>query len=198
MQYSPQDLFELSCGLVSNLLDHNANSFAADLPSSDRLVLRELESAYLPVVSAIESVGAVAESTAELVAAIKDSAEKQAWRQPNPENDLDAAFVQGSAWFPIADVDGPMIFSEGLVEFMLLRGGVRYPKHSHGPEELYIVLAGEVWWVADDAVDSPRWKKAGDVIHHVPHQAHAITAGEDAVLILSLWRGGSFEMPNIN
>ena len=60
------------------------------------------------------------------------------------------------------------------------------------------MLAGEVWWEADNAADGPTWKKAGEVIHHMPHQAHAITAGKDTVLILNLWRGGSFEMPSIN
>jgi len=81
---------------------------------------------------------------------------------------------------------------------MLLNSGITYPKHSHSPEELYVILAGKVFWEADDALDSPSWKQAGEVIHHLPHQAHEITAGDEAVLILNLWRGGSFEMPMIN
>lgn len=197
LSYSPQEIFELAGNNVSRLSDENASSFAAGLPNVNSLSLRELAPSLLPIINSIKSVGAVSESTSELVAAIKDTYEFQAWRQPYSEKDIGATFTNGSAWFPIADVNGPIVYTEGLVEIMLLNSGITYPKHSHSPEELYIVLAGQVWWEADGAADSPTWKKAGEFIHHLPHQEHAITAGDDAVLILNLWRGGSFEMPNI-
>lgn len=195
--YSPKALLKLSAKLVHCLLDESAKSFSADFPNADKLPIRELEPYLLPVVSAVKSVGPVAQSTFEIVEAIKSSCDLHRWRQPYLEKDLGATFTKGSAWFALADVDGPIVYTEGLVEIMLLNSGVVYPKHSHSPEELYIVLAGQVWWEADDADDSSIWKSAGEVIHHLPHQAHAITAGENPVLILNLWRGGSFEMPII-
>lgn len=198
MLHSPKELYELVCKTASKLGDKNANSFAADLPNADNLSLCELTPSLLPVVNSIHSIGAVSQSTSELVTAIKDAYERQAWRQPYTEKEIGTAFANGSAWFPIADADGPVVYAEGLVEIMLLNGGITYPKHSHSPEELYIVLAGQVWWEADGADHSPTWKKAGEVIHHSPHQAHAITAGDEAVLILNLWRGGGFEMPSIS
>jgi quercetin dioxygenase-like cupin family protein len=94
-------------------------------------------------------------------------------------------------------VNGPIVYSYGLMEVMLMGSGLTYPKHKHSSEEVYIVLAGKVWWEAENVKSSPAWKNAGDVIHHAPNQIHAVTAGDEPVLILNLWRGGSFEMPEI-
>ena len=196
--YSAKDIYTLVHETVSNLSDQNARSFAENLPKIETLSIHELEPSFLPVVNSIKSVGAISKSTSELVGAIKNTYKLQAWRQPYSEKDIGVTFTQGAAWFPVADTEGPVVYTEGLVEVMLLNGGITYPKHSHSPEELYVVLAGQVWWEADDAVESPAWKKAGEVIHHLPHQAHAITAGKEAVLILNLWRGGRFEMPAIS
>jgi len=76
-----------------------------------------------------------------------------------------------------------------------LGSGLTYPEHKHSPEELYIVLAGKVWWEAENS--NSGWKQAGDVIHNAPNQIHSVTGGGEPVLILNLWRGGSFEMPEI-
>jgi len=195
--YSPKELYELARKTVSHLTDENAHSFATGLPTAGDLFLTELEPSLLPVVNSIKFLGDVSENTSELVTAVKDTARTQAWRQPYSEQVIGSAFTEGSAWFPIADANGPVVYREGLVEIMLLNSGINYPKHSHSPEELYIVLAGKVWWEADGAEESPAWKKAGQVIHHMPHQAHAITAGDEPVLILNIWRGGGFEMPSI-
>jgi len=195
--HSPRDLLDLVIQVISNLDSEDANSFAADLPSMDGLSTRELKPCSLPIVESINSIGTAHQYTEDLVEAIKNSYEIQSWRQPYTEKDINENFVGGSAWFPIADSDGPIIYEEGLVEIMLLGGGITYPTHSHSPEELYIVLAGEVWWDADGLIGSPRWKKAGETIHHPSYQPHALTAGDEPVLILSLWRGGGFEMPKV-
>ena len=196
--YSPKELFELACKTTAMLNDENASSFASDFPNINNLLFCELTPSFLPIVNSIKSIGAVSEKTSELVEAIKNSYKTQAWRQPYTEKEIGTTFTDGSAWFPIADANGPVVYTEGLIEIMILKEGVTYPKHSHSPEELYIVLAGQVWWEADGVADSPTWKSAGEVIHHPPHQEHAITAGDETVLILNLWRGGGFEMPSIS
>ena len=198
LQYSPYQLFELAHKTVSSFQDDSAHSFAASFPDISALSSCELKPAFLPLIDSVNSTGPTSDKTIELVNAIKNSYKSQAWRQPYSEKDIGGKFVNGSAWFPIADIDGPIIYTQGLVEIMLLGAGVTYPKHSHSPEELYIVLAGQVFWEADGSASSPTWKKSGETIHHLPNQTHSITAGEDAVLILSLWRGGSFEMPSID
>lgn len=197
LQYQSKEIFELAYATISKLSDKNAISFANDLPNVNQLTLNEVTANILPVVHCINSLGSVSHNTSELVSAIKCSYKSQAWRQPYSKKDIGEKFANGSAWFPIADINGPIVYKEGLMEVMLLNSGITYPKHSHNPEELYVILAGKVWWEADSAINSGSWKKAGEVIYHLPNQVHSITAGDKAVLILNLWRGGCFEMPNI-
>ena len=120
--YSPKELFNLSKKTASVLSNEHASSFAKNLPDVRRLSLCELEPSLLPVVNSIKSIGAVSENTSELVEAIKIAYEYQAWRQPYSEKDIGATFTNGSAWFPIADVDGPVVYTEGLMEIMILNG----------------------------------------------------------------------------
>ena len=110
---------------------------------------------------------------------------------------LGLILLPGRDGFAIADRGGPLIMTEGLVEIMLLDANFEYPMHSHAPEELYVVLAGQVYWQAEGDPEAPGRRNAGDIIHHSPHRRHAIATGETAALVLTLWRGGGFEKPKI-
>jgi len=174
-----------------------ATSFLADLPPARALEERAMTASELPIVSMLGDLGPTAPETSSLVAEVLRSAAAQAWRQPYDAEDFGADFTARSGWFAIADRDGPLVMTEGLVEIMLLDANLEYPVHSHAPEELYLVLAGEVWWEAEGDPASPAWRRAGDVIHHPPHRCHALTAGEMPTLLLALWCGGGFEKPAI-
>jgi len=191
------DLYRLALATLYNVGNEYATSFQKFFPDVELLPKISFEPALLPVTQHIQSVGDTSASTSDLVAAIKKCYLDQAWRQPYKIEDFGNQFFYNSAWFPIADVNGPIVYSNGLMEVMLLASGLTYPKHKHSPEELYIILAGEIWWETENAKINPAWKRAGDVIHHPPNQTHAVTAGDKPVLILNLWRGGSFEMPEI-
>lgn len=159
--------------------------------------MRAVKATDLPIVTALDNIGPTAPETSTLTAAVLSSALAQEWRQPYEAGDFGHDFAARSGWFAIADRDGPLVMTEGLVEIMLLDGSLKYPMHSHAPEELYLVLAGEVWWEAEGDPKSPELRKAGDVIHHPPHRRHSLTAGKKPTLLLALWRGGGFEKPAI-
>ncbi len=190
-------LYALARDLLLTTNNTFAKSFLTDLPSVKSFEERTVAASKLPIMSALADLGPTAPDTAELVAEVVRSAPYQAWRQPYDSEDFGADFSERSGWFPIADRDGPLVMTEGLVEIMLLGDGVKYPMHSHAPEELYLVLAGKVWWEAEGEPKAPSWRFAGDVIHHPPHRRHALTAGDAPVLVLALWRGGGFEKPLI-
>jgi quercetin dioxygenase-like cupin family protein len=190
-------LYMLACNVLATTQSVAAKSFLADLPPSQTLRERPVTASLLSIVSRLDELGSTTPETAALVAAVLRSASSQAWRQPYTLEDFGADFATRSAWFPIADRDGPLVMHEGLVEIMLLDSKIKYPMHSHSPEELYVVLAGEVWWEAEDDLEAPAWRHAGDILHHPSHRFHALTAGEKPVLLLTLWRGGGFEKPVI-
>ncbi len=174
-----------------------AKSFLTDLPPAQTLEVRDVTASVLPIVSALGDLGPTAPETSMLVAAVLDSAQAQAWGQPYVAEDFGADFAARAGWFAIADRAGPLVMIDGLVEIMLLDANLKYPMHSHAPEELYLVLAGEVWWEAEGDPEAPAWRRAGELIHHPPHRRHALTAGDAPILLLALWRGGGFEKPAI-
>ena len=192
-----KNLYALARDILAATNNTAAKSFLKDLPPTHELVDRGAKASDLSIVDALNDLGPTAPETSTFVAAILSSAPDQCWRQPYEPEDFGADFAARSGWFAIADRDGPLVMTEGLVEIMLLDAKLKYPMHSHAPEELYLVLAGGVWWESEGSLGAPSWRKAGDVIHHHPHIRHALTAGEKPALLLALWRGGGFEKPAI-
>ena len=191
-------LYTLARDILPKTNSAVAMSFLADLPLVQELEERTGTPSILSVVSVLDDLGPTIPETDTLVTAVLQSAMAQSWRQPYAVEDFGADFAARSAWFAIADRDGPLVMTTGLVEIMLLDAHLTYPMHSHAPEELYVVLAGEVWWQAEGDPDAPAWRHAGDFIHHPSRRRHALTAGEKPALLLALWRGGGFEKPVIS
>jgi len=188
-------LYELALATLENVNNKIASSFRADFPNINQLSTVDLKPSALPIASSVLKIGKTAPSTEVIVKAIQETYPTQPWRQPYQESDFGSDFFNNTAWFPIADVEGPIVYLEGLMEIMLLSSDVTYPSHKHSPEELYVILAGQVWWQSEN--EEACWKYAGEVIHHHPNLVHSLKAGDEPVLILNLWRGGSFEMPVI-
>lgn len=189
-------LYELALRTLENVDSEIALSFRRDFPDISQLSSLELSPLVLPIVSSVLRAGSVAPSTLSIVQQFRETYLHQQWRQPYKVDDFGSEFFNGTAWFPIADINGPIVYSAGLMEVMLLDANVAYPSHRHSPEKMYVVLAGQVWWESDNN-NQACWKYAGDVIHHRPHVVHSIKAGEEPALVLNLWRGGGFEMPEI-
>lgn len=192
-----RDLYTLARDTLAATRSTAAKSFLDDLPPTQELIERGRKASALPIVAVLGDLGPTVPETSTLVAAVVSSVPAQEWLQAYEAEDFGADFAARSGWFAIADRDGPLVMTEGLVQIMLLDASLKYPMHSHGPEELYLILAGEVWWEAEGDPGASEWRKAGDVIHHPPHRRHALTAGEAPALLLVLWRGGGFEKPAI-
>ena len=192
-----KNLYALARDILAATRNTAAKSFLDDLPPTQEMVERKMKASALPIVDSLGDHGSTAPVTSTLVSEVCRLAPAQRWRQPYEAGGFGVDFVMRSGWFAIADRDGPIVITEGLVEIMILDAKLKYPMHSHAPEELYIVLAGEAWWEAEGDKGAPDWRKAGAVIHHPPHRRHALTAGEAPTMLLALWRGGGFEKPAI-
>ncbi len=190
-----KQLYELVLSLLEQMDMPVTQAFRQTLPVIESLAYQPLPPTWLTVASVVSDLQIPRGFTVDLVTAVRSSYRAQAWRQPYKVADFGELFFHHVAWFPIADKDGPLLYDQGLVEIMLIDANTCYPSHKHAPEELYIVLSGQVFWQAEG--HAPGWKSAGDVIHHLPHQIHAISTANEPALILSLWRGGGFEMPEI-
>jgi len=71
----------------------------------------------------------------------------------------------------------------------LVAPDIRYPRHRHPPEELYVVLSSGQW-MRDDEAFAP--KRSGDLVHNVPNIWHAMRATNAPLLaVWCLWEGDS-------
>ncbi len=62
-----------------------------------------------------------------------------------------------------------------------------YPRHVHGAEELYVLIAGAGRWSYDGNPYETR--NAGDVVRSASWQPHAIRTGDEALLMAWIWMG---------
>lgn len=189
-------IYDCAIKALSSMSSDIVASFIRDLPVLDSLEEKSLEAKILPITDILKSITQKTTFTSELTSEIIRTANQQCWRQPYDIDDFGQEFYHNTAWFPIADIEGPLVYIKGLVEIMLLNANTKYPNHKHSPEELYLVLNGRVWWESEQN-SSFCWKKTGEIIHHPSNCSHSIQSGDEPVLILALWRGGGFEKPVI-
>ena len=191
-----QKIYENALMVLSSLKSEITESFLKTLPSVKSLKENDLDPEYLPIIKLLKTMHLENTPFPEILEIIINTSNRRTWRQPYNVGDFGVKFHHNTGWFPIADANGPLVYSEGLVEIMLLNSNTKYPNHSHSPEELYIILYGKVLWESEQEA-GPVWKRPGEIIHHLPNCKHSITSGDEPVLILAFWRGGGFEKPII-
>ena len=73
------------------------------------------------------------------------------------------------------------------VGVLLLGSPNYYPPHHHPADEIYLPLTGGEWSSGPGAPFVAR--APGDLLHHRPHQVHAVRTTSTALLALYLWTG---------
>lgn len=118
------------------------------------------------------------------------------WRQSYDKGDVGSDFLHKYGWVMLAG-DGGMCRSDQLLITLLLLGPeTHYPLHSHEPEELYQIIAGEV----EIASGEQGWKtyREGDLCHHVPWISHELRTGADPVVMMAIWKASHFRKSRID
>ena len=69
----------------------------------------------------------------------------------------------------------------------LIAPGAFYPRHVHGAEELYLVIAGSGRWSYDGKAYVSHGP--GEVVHSKSWQPHAIRTDDAALLMAWIWMG---------
>ncbi|MEM7509212.1 MAG: dimethylsulfonioproprionate lyase family protein [Pseudomonadota bacterium] len=111
------------------------------------------------------------------------------WYQSYTAADFGAAFIDNYGWVEILGPFAPFACESHRLGILLFGPDTHYPSHAHEPEEIYIVLAGEILWTH---ADQPEISCApGTVIHHATMVPHALTTQSTPVALLALWRGGN-------
>ncbi|MEL6477802.1 MAG: dimethylsulfonioproprionate lyase family protein [Pseudomonadota bacterium] len=109
------------------------------------------------------------------------------WNQSYTAEDFGAAFLDNYGWVEFLGPYGPAPSDTHRLAIVLFGPGTHYPAHAHGPEEVYIPLAGAIDWHLGDTT---RRMGPGELLHHAPWQPHGFTTGATPAALLALWRGG--------
>ena len=112
------------------------------------------------------------------------------WEQSYTAADavVGADMLAGYGYTEIVGRRGPFRSERIRAGVGVFAAGVDYPAHRHRAEEIYVVLAGSGTFRLDG--HRPERRTAGAVVHVPSQLVHGITMGEEALVVLCLWRGG--------
>lgn len=65
---------------------------------------------------------------------------------------------------------------------------IDYPAHSHGAEEVYVVVAGEAEFTVGDAPSA--WRRTGDAVLVPSNTVHGFRTGTKPLVVLYVWQDG--------
>ncbi len=151
--------------------------------------------ASLPLVRQLPHLleGVTQELLQPLVQPVQVVAEALPWSRFYQRYGLTENFIDNFAVAEVISPDGPVL-SKNMIMFLFLLGAETvYPTHWHAPEEIYFILSGNPEYQIGNKTWQPR--QPGDLVHLPPFVPHAIRTGDEAMLVLQVWRGKIHEPP---
>lgn len=142
----------------------------------------------LPVARLLRShSGAASMASAPLLAALQAVAPHCEWRHTYTADEVGQRFLDTYGWFELAGPEGHFVTHKARITVGYWGAGLYYPRHQHGPEELYTVVSGGATFHADSKKDATLGP--GGTCYHARNQPHAMTTSNTPVLTLVFWRG---------
>lgn len=124
----------------------------------------------------------------EIVEAVIDGAEHFHWRTSYGLKDgINEDFLARYGYFNLVSPDGPYLCDDYRLTIAFWGAGLKYPAHTHDPEEMYALVAGDVLFHAEGRM--PVRIGPGGVVHHEPRQRHATDMVPGPMLAVVGWKG---------
>jgi len=140
----------------------------------DLAVLSHLEAALSRARSTSSDLGRVADALTQLLSNLP-------WRQRTIDT-ADEGFASGHANVTIIGPGGMEDRHGFWIGASLVAPGIRYPDHSHPPEEVYLLMTPAAFRHGGDGWSELR---PGETFHNLPGIVHAMRA--DAEPLLAIW-----------
>jgi quercetin dioxygenase-like cupin family protein len=148
---------------------------------------RASQASSLPVLRNLPQIRAGAPPfSAALVDALAGIAASLAWRRSYSSPSVSAQFLDNYGWTEFVGLTGPLPGKRLACGVLLLGPDTTYPAHHHEAEEIYVPLSGRAAWKQGGG--DWREQNPGTVIHHAPHEPHAMRTGSSPLLALYVWR----------
>ncbi|QAX28711.1 dimethylsulfonioproprionate lyase family protein [Leisingera sp. NJS204] len=163
--------------------------FAARMQSLPRL---RVEPRRLPVCGKIEELADAGRQFCKLttpaVAALAAALPRLRWQQTYTEADgFSRDWLDNYGWANLISPEGLYQSDEMRLSIGYWGAGQHYGEHSHAPEETYLILRGQARFHSEGR--TARDAGPGDIVHHAPHQKHAIDMVPGPLLAAAFWRG---------
>jgi len=128
------------------------------------------------------------DTTRPAVAALIDAAPGLHWQQTYSEADgFSRDWLDNYGWINLVSPEGHYVSDQIRVSIGYWGAGQHYDEHTHAPEEVYLILAGQARFHSEGR--APIDAGPGDTIHHRPYQKHAIDMVPGPLLAAAFWRG---------
>ncbi len=125
--------------------------------------------------------------TQAITEAVIESALLVDWHQSYDAETTSPAFMSGYGWFNLVGPAGAFQSDNLRISIGFWDSGLEYPSHSHAPEEVYCVLAGEAHFMSDD--EPPVVLRPGNTKYHASNAQHSMFMTDSPLLAMVIWRG---------
>lgn len=126
--------------------------------------------------------------TAPCTRAFLDAAADLPWVQSyTAEDGFSRGYLENYGFVNVVSPIGLFHSDDMRISIGFWGEGLRYPLHSHAPEEWYVMLSGGCTLTSEGTGARP--VMAGNVTHHTPWQRHAADFDHGPLLALAFWRG---------
>ncbi|MEM9148147.1 MAG: dimethylsulfonioproprionate lyase family protein [Pseudomonadota bacterium] len=136
-------------------------------------------------------------ATEPVVRAVIAAAPHLHWRHSYTQDDpgIDASYLASSGWFNLIAPSGPFVSRSLRLSVGYWGEGLHYPHHHHGPEEIYLTLAGSAVYLSEGR--APLRGGPGATVAHHARQWHAATMDQAPLLAAAFWRGDGLEVKSV-
>lgn len=135
--------------------------------------------------------GAATPASAPLMTALQAIAPHVEWRHTYTLDEVGQDFLNRYGWFELAGPDGHFHSTQARITVGYWGPHLFYPRHQHGPEELYTVVSGAGLFRSDGDPDATLGP--GQTRFHGIHQPHDMTTEQHPILTLVFWRGDGLD-----
>ncbi len=135
--------------------------------------------------------GATQPAAAPLLAALQALAPHVEWRHTYPADEVGQDFLDAFGWFELAGPHGHFHSTQTRITLGYWGPGLYYPRHQHGPEELYTVVSGTGLFRSDGDADATLGP--GGTRFHRAHQPHDMATEDQPIVTLVFWRGAGLD-----
>ena len=173
------------------------DSFCGEALFADHKTV-DLPPTQLPMFDELPNVAGLGEvSTQPIVDAVLAAAPHLCWRRSYTLEDegIDQNHLDHNGWFNLIAPSGPFVSEELRLGIGYWGKGLRYPRHWHEPEEIYLTLAGSLIYHSEGRASVEGGP--GSSICHYSNQPHSADFSISPALVAGFWRGNGLETKSV-